>query len=262
MALIDNIVAYWKLDEASGDAADATGNGHTGVNTSITYSTTGAVINNAGQFNGSSGVLTVANNAALNLESIDNSISFWTRPTNVTTAGYLMWKGSYGASLSQWYVRISTAGKLQIGYSYNSDASYDYYPCNTALSINTLYHIRITRNATTRVIKVYINNVEDGVTTLTAGAAVTTADTLALLFGCQAPSGSNIGFYAGSLDEIGIWSRVLSDAEGTSLYNGGAGFQYPFSATSIKTINGLALASVKSVNGLAIASVKTQNGLA
>lgn len=33
-------------------------------------------------------------------------------------------------------------------------------------------------------------------------------------------------------------------------------------ATSIKTINGLAIASVKTVNGLAIASVKTVNGLA
>jgi len=34
------------------------------------------------------------------------------------------------------------------------------------------------------------------------------------------------------------------------------------SSTSIKTINGLAIASVKTVNGLAIASVKTVNGLA
>lgn len=34
------------------------------------------------------------------------------------------------------------------------------------------------------------------------------------------------------------------------------------SSSSIKTINGLAIASVKTVNGLAIASVKTVNGLA
>ena len=32
--------------------------------------------------------------------------------------------------------------------------------------------------------------------------------------------------------------------------------------SSIKTVNGLALASVKTVNGLALASVKTVNGLA
>jgi hypothetical protein len=32
--------------------------------------------------------------------------------------------------------------------------------------------------------------------------------------------------------------------------------------SSIKTVNGLALASVKTVNGLAIASMKTMNGLA
>jgi hypothetical protein len=36
----------------------------------------------------------------------------------------------------------------------------------------------------------------------------------------------------------------------------------PAPSTSIKTINGLAIASVKTVNGLSIASVKTVNGLA
>lgn len=48
---------------------------------------------------------------------------------------------------------------------------------------------------------------------------------------------------------------------------GTASFDYisptsPFSSSSIKTVDGLAVASVKTVDGLAIASVKTINGLA
>jgi hypothetical protein len=66
----------------------------------------------------------------------------------------------------------------------------------------------------------------------------------------------------GSIDEVGIWSRALSSTEVTALYNSGNGFQYPFSTSSIKSINGLAKASIKSINGLAIASVKSVNGLA
>jgi hypothetical protein len=32
----------------------------------------------------------------------------------------------------------------------------------------------------------------------------------------------------GDIDEVGIWSRVLTSTEVTQLYNGGAGLQYPF----------------------------------
>jgi hypothetical protein len=34
--------------------------------------------------------------------------------------------------------------------------------------------------------------------------------------------------YDGLIDEIGIWDRVLTPAERTQLYNGGAGITYPF----------------------------------
>jgi hypothetical protein len=37
---------------------------------------------------------------------------------------------------------------------------------------------------------------------------------------------------SGLIDEVGIWSRALTGAEVTSLYNGGAGLQYPFTGVS------------------------------
>jgi hypothetical protein len=36
------------------------------------------------------------------------------------------------------------------------------------------------------------------------------------------------GLYNGSIDEAGVWSRALSQADVTELYNGGAGLTYPF----------------------------------
>jgi len=43
----------------------------------------------------------------------------------------------------------------------------------------------------------------------------------------------NVGDYGGgpmdgSLDEIGVWNRALSDEEVAQLYNGGNGLAYPF----------------------------------
>lgn len=65
-------------------------------------------------------------------------------------------------------------------------------------------------------------------------------------------------------------STNTADIDTVELNSGGSNSQYwdmitptnPFSTTSIKTINGLAIANVKTINGLAIANVKTFNGLA
>lgn len=40
------------------------------------------------------------------------------------------------------------------------------------------------------------------------------------------------GYLDGQLDEMGIWSRTLSGTEITTLYNSGAGIQYPFSTSN------------------------------
>jgi hypothetical protein len=51
----------------------------------------------------------------------------------------------------------------------------------------------------------------------------------------------------GKLDEVGIWSRALSQAEITSLYNAGAGKSYPFDGTA--TTNSITSWSDQSGNG-------------
>ena len=47
-----------------------------------------------------------------------------------------------------------------------------------------------------------------------------------LYMGADGYYGSN--FFNGALDEVGIWRRVLTANEITTLYNGGAGLSYPF----------------------------------
>jgi hypothetical protein len=64
------------------------------------------------------------------------------------------------------------------------------------------------------------------------------------------------------MDEIGIWNRALSSTEVSALYNSGNWFSYPFSTTSIKSINWLWYSAIKSINWLAIWSIKNFNWLA
>jgi hypothetical protein len=49
-----------------------------------------------------------------------------------------------------------------------------------------------------------------------------------LRFGSNTGAGGNNKF-TGKLDAVGLWSRALSDAEITELYNAGAGKEHPFS---------------------------------
>lgn len=62
--------------------------------------------------------------------------------------------------------------------------------------------------------------------------------------------------------DIGMDAQYTTTPHLTRLFECGIIVAYIPSSTSIKSINGLAIASVKSVNGLAIASVKNYNGLA
>ena len=54
MALTDNLLGWWKLDESSGNAADATGGGYTLTNVNSTPFVTGK-IGNAADFERDSG---------------------------------------------------------------------------------------------------------------------------------------------------------------------------------------------------------------
>jgi len=47
--------------------------------------------------------------------------------------------------------------------------------------------------------------------------------------------GTPEGFFDGMIDEVGVWSRLLTSDEVTTLYNAGAGLSYPFSSGTVAT---------------------------
>src|SRR3990167_10109236 len=80
MALTDNITAYWKLDESSGNAADSVAsNTLTNTNT-VGYSA--GKINNAADFVGANSTYFIAGSPVAALGA--KSYSFWTKVTTIT----------------------------------------------------------------------------------------------------------------------------------------------------------------------------------
>ena len=254
--------AFWNLDEVSGDAADATGNGYTLTNTNVVTYTPGLIGNSAVMTVAASQTLTRSDNVGVTSPT-NISFSLWVYIVSTPSSGngYILFTlrtTGGGSNYIDWALAYqNNAGTPRLMFQRTKPGvagfSTNY---NVTLSTATWYHIAMTYDTAT--LKGYLNASEVA-SAATSGVGSGGANSFFIGNG-----GSDDGAYSNArYDMFGIWNTLLSTTDITDLYNGGAGIQYPFVApTSIKTINGLAKASVKTVNGLAIASVKTWNGLA
>ncbi len=264
MALTDSLAAYWKFDEASGNAADSSGNSYTLTNNN-TVGYAAGIINNGGDFGSSNTNKTFTRTADTLGIVVDAARSFagWFQISVDPTSGtvydvmgqgynpsdvfYIFEYGNFGGT------KRFRVGRARSGVD-DPTMTYD-----TTLTTSTWYHIAYTIDGSRNQIFYFNGTSVDSDTAASGnGSGTTTTGTL-----------FSTAFFAtarllqGKVDEWGVWSRVLTSDEVTELYNGGAGLTYPFTAASaIKTFNGVARANVKTVNAAAIATVKTYNGIA
>jgi len=250
MALSDNIVSYWKLDEASGNAADSVGS-NTGTNTDVTYSNTAPLINNHAVFNGTTAVLKTPNIAFPSNGSI--TISFWMKWASAADYAIPFAKDDYASNRSASFFGNTGEGKWRV---WTSGASIRESPVQV-VGINAWHHIVMTWTHNDKL-RYYYDGSEVGTGTSVSGVSINTYNT-PFWFGADQGAGGR-WFLNGVMDEIGYWTRALDATEVASLYNGGAGIQYPFAGSgpaNLKTYNTNAKANIKTINTNPIANVKT-----
>lgn len=209
--------AYWRFDEASGNAIDLV-NSVPLVNTNVTYSSSNAKLNNGAVFNGSSSKLIAASNTSLDISTI--SWSCWVYRAN-TTSYFPIWNKTSGNGIT---FRINqTTNTLVIekqGISTIATSS-------GTVGATTLTHVAATFDNTTGAYAFYINGVLSG-----SG----TASTQSFSWGGDRSIGNDGSLWAnGTLDELAVWSRVLTAAEVTELYNSGNGTQHLMDGGDIRT---------------------------
>lgn len=229
MALTDSLISYWKLDESSGNAADAHGS-NTLTNNNTTSFVVG-LINNAGDLEaGSSQYFSITDAAQSGLDITgDISVSMWVKVESAPAAD-----GLYGlitktpGSASGYYFlygKDGTTPKLQSAF-FNGASQTRGVKTSQDLGTGTWHHLVFTWAVATPNLTIYVDGSSVGATEdLTAATAIANS---AAPFEVGAFVGAN--FFDGLIDEVGIWSRVLTSDEVSSLYNGGAGLAYPFTA--------------------------------
>ncbi len=228
MALIDNLVSYWKMDEVSGNRADSHGsNTLTDVNT--VGSTTG-IINNGADF-------IAANTERLTRSAqtwgISNasSVSLWAFTDNLAANPRVVQFGTGGANTSSitiLFQNVST-GFFYVDLRSSSGSTGKIYKFLPA-SVSSLRHYVYTWDGTDFIL--YENGSAVTPTKDSDGALSMTDSSRALAIGSTTAGTAPLD---GTVDEVGLWSRALSASEVSELYNGGAGLAYPFSAGAAPT---------------------------
>jgi len=223
--LVNNLVSYWKLDEANGDAIDSFG-----TNTLTANNAPGAaagIVNGARTLSGDHQFFTIPTNPSLETGAIDFSFAAWATIANRT---------DYHPFLSKFTESHPTHIRdYQLAYDKDIDRIYfqvsgDGYNLTKAVAnslgspaLNTWYFLAGGYDYTHSYIWISVNG----------GPKETTYFSGPVHIGNEPfqIGGSNnplFGYEAGLMDEVGFWKRTLSADELTALYNAGTGQTYPF----------------------------------
>jgi hypothetical protein len=238
MALTDNLLAYWKLDESSGDAADATGGGQTLTNLNTVAYASG-LINNCADFGTAntnkqlSKTTSIGYNGGINPVSISGWLKVRTEPSSGVLYDLYSVHGGTNPDNTRCIIRYQdSSGTKQMSWvrqssSFNNTGTY-----NVTLGTSNWYHAVITFNGST--ILGYLDGVERANFASTGGSGGDPTSGFSIgsnIYDSTQQSGSEY------VDEVGVWSRALTSSEVTDLYNGGAGLAYPLTVAGGAVLN-------------------------
>ena len=232
MALTDDLLAYWDLDEESGVRTDEISSMELVDNNTVLYAT--GVLTNAADFvDSNSEYLSVADNATLSFGDEDFTIQAWVNLDDVDAHHPIISKRkNSGASVTEYDLLYNDTAErfrfmvAEFGTTNWGAVNADELGVPTP---GTWYHIIAYHDAANDLLGIVID----------AGAP----DTEAYSDGCaDGDSPFEIGgrfrsgtpeYLDGKVDEVGIWGRVLTSDERSQLYNSGNGLVYPLTAVFV-----------------------------
>jgi hypothetical protein len=218
--LLTGLSSYWKLDEASGNRLDSVGSRTMTPQNGV--SAIAGKISNCAAFAGTGNDQLVTGIDA-SLTAIDWSLGF-------SVTGWMYIPGAYtarttvlskfAAGNADWALFTNSVASLRMSVFDSVSGSSDAIN-TTSLVADTWYFFAGRYNPSTKKAEFSLNG-----GSWNLGAALTNVPKnvrqILIINGYAATYG------VCRVDEVGLWTRYLSDAEVTELYNGGAGLAYPF----------------------------------
>lgn len=222
-SLLTGLVSYWKLDGTSRDSGKS---GNHGTDTAITYATANGKVNQGALFNGTSSVISVADNPTLEMGSAF-TCSFWFK----RASGAKILVGKYNdsggtAHQASWLISVWTDNKIYINTNATGIGTADALKTSSSTTTDTGWNHLVGRYAGSPALLDLYLNAAPVAATLSGSIPASIYDGTAAFEIGRYQGGTQ--YSTGSIDEVGLWNRVLSPAEVLKLYNNGAGNSHPF----------------------------------
>jgi hypothetical protein len=221
MALVDDLKAFWSLDEASGSRADSHSSNTLTDNNTVTQAA--GLVGNAAKFTAAnSETLSIADNADVSTGDIDYSVALWVYLDSKSAFRPLFWKWTTAGNQREYAISYDNAAdRFMASVSGDGIAGTDVVANNFGSpSTGTWYLLIVIHDSVNNLIKISVNAGTENTTAHTTGSFNSTS--LVELGGTVA-----FGIYHdGRMDGVALWKKALSPQERTDLYNSGAGLSY------------------------------------
>jgi hypothetical protein len=217
--LLSSLVAYWKLEEASGTRVDTV----QGLNLTDngTVSQVAGKVNFASGFNGSTQWLSRTDSTGSPLAGGNTknfTYSLWLKTTMTTQAGILC-RGAYSGQ--DHVLDFDGTGKPRFAMTNYLATVTGPSTIGDGLWHNIIFWYDLTANR----LKMRIDN---GSTLTSAVGLASQQLTTVFHIGRYGSSDPTTIFFNGSVDEVGRWDRLFTTEDFNLIWNGGAGRTYPF----------------------------------
>ncbi len=225
MSLLTNLVAHWKLNEASGTRNDSQGSNNLTDNNTVGSAV--GKLDNAAVFVAANGEsLTRTDNSDLSLGSDqDFTFGFWFNFTSKTDLQTLFGKAPNGWSTEQLeYLCRYRSGTDDFKFYVGNGISFAQLDIPmSSVSTGTWHYLLLWHDSQENTICSQLDNGTINSTPWSGG----TQDTNGFFsIGAVNDIGSPNYFFDGLIDSVSFWKRVLSSAEKEALYNSGNGFDF------------------------------------
>jgi hypothetical protein len=216
-----SLTAYWKLDETSGNAADATGNGYTMVQTGTAGTDTGIIVNSRTTNGSSSNRMSLADNTAFEPGSSPFFATMWVYTTTLAQTSYPGLFSKETESTQQSWGTFFNDPDNKIGFLVSATGAAPFTIVYTSSAISTSAWQFIAFGWDGSNIMISLNG---GAFANVAYATSIQSGTSPVFLGYRAGSSAS---WNGRIDEVAFWKgRCLTISEVGQIYNSGSGLSY------------------------------------
>lgn len=215
--LVNGLLSYYKLD---GNSNDSVGSSN-GTDSNITYNAASGIIISGASFNGTTSTITTSSNWIPSMT--DMTVSAWVNYDSIGTGFPTAVSNFVTGGSGKWFA-LNANPSSQMEFAVDAAGGSGRQVIGVAMTAGTWVHVVGIRDTANAELRIHLNYNHRTGTTSSVNTSTLACNAVNSYLGNT--NGSNL--FAGDLDEVGVWDRVLTLAEIQELYNAGSGIQYPF----------------------------------